>query len=166
MLTMGKTRDPEFVFGFNLSLDFKNFSVWANLTGAANVWQYYHVNARTSINQLEDVIVNRYTPGSTDSKYPRLPTVEYGVASEPSGLISDFWLRDASFVRLKTLEFSYNLPDHLLARVRMQSMRLYINGQNLFTIDNVKWADPENISRGFAYYPQSKIFNIGIHLTL
>ena len=39
-------------------------------------------------------------------------------------------------------------------------MRLYLNGENLFTIDKMKWADPENISHGAAYYPQSKIYNI------
>lgn len=166
MRTLDKTNTPQVVFGLNLSMNYRNFSLWANFSGATNVWQYYHVNARTSINQLEDVIVNRYTPGSMDSKYPRLPTVEYSAsAGEPSGLPSDFWLIDSSFGRLKTLELAYNLPEEFLSRFKIQSMRLYLNGQNLFTIDNVKWADPENTSQTAAYYPQSKIYNLGINLT-
>lgn len=166
MRTMDKTNIPEVVFGLNLLVNYKNFSLWANFAGATNVWQYYHVNARTSINQLEDVIVNRYTPGSMDSKYPRLPTVEYSAAGgEPSGLPSDFWLRDSSFGRLKTLEISYNVPQGFLSRFKIQSMRLYLNGQNLFTIDKVKWADPENTSRTADYYPQMKIYNLGINLS-
>ncbi|HMI05222.1 MAG TPA: TonB-dependent receptor [Pedobacter sp.] len=163
MYTMDKTNTPELVFGLNLSLKYKDFSLWANFAGASNVWQYYHVNARAAINQLEDVIINRYTPGSMNSKYPRLPTLETMV--EPSGLQSDFWLKDATYGRLKTLEFSYNLSQNLLSKFKMQSVRLYLNGQNLFTVDNVKWADPENSSNSAAYYPQSKIYNLGINVT-
>ena len=164
MYTMDKTSVPEIVFGLNLSLNYKDFSLWANFTGAGNVWQYYHVNARVGMNQLEDVIINRYTPGSMNSKYPRLPTMEAGSA-EPDGLRSDFWLKNATYGRLKTLEFSYNLPQNLLSKVKIQSMKIFLNGQNLFTIDNIKWADPENNSIKYSYYPQSKIYNLGINLT-
>lgn len=163
MYTMDKTSTPEIVFGLNLSMNYKNFSLWANFAGATHVWQYYHVNARAAINQLEDVIINRYTPESMDSKYPRLPTIE--TMTEVSGLKSDFWLKDASYARLKTLEFGYDLPAALLSKVKIQSMRIYLNGQNLFTIDNVKWADPENTSETAAYYPQSKVYNLGVNLT-
>lgn len=168
MYTMDKTSTPEIVMGLNLSMSYKDFSVWAHFAGAANVWQYYHVNARIAVSQLEDVILNRYTPGSMDSKLPRLPTLEAGGAGaggEVDGLQSDFWLRNSTYVRLKTLELSYNLPRNFLQKLKIQSMRLYLNGQNLFTIDNVKWADPENTSNSESYYPQSKIYNLGINLT-
>src|SRR5665648_617620 len=163
MYTMDKTSTPEIVFGLNLSMNYKSFSLWANFTGAGRAWQYYHVNARIAMNQLADVILNRYTPGSMDSKYPRLPTLE--TMTEVSGLQSDFWLKNATYGRLKTLELSYNLPQNLLSKVKIQAMKLFINGQNLFTIDNVKWADPENSSNTAAYYPQSKLYNLGINLT-
>ena len=164
MYTMDKTSVPEVFFGLNLTANYKSFSLWANFAGAGNVWQYYHVNARVAVNNLEDVIVNRYTPGSMDSKYPRLPTIEAGSA-EPDGLQSDFWLRNATYVRLKTLELSYNVSKDFLKKLKIQSARLFLNGQNLFTIDNVKWADPENTNPTGAYYPQSKIYNLGINLT-
>ena len=166
MYTMDKTNTPEIVFGLNFSVNYKSLSLWANFAGATRVWQYYHMNARIVVNQLQDVIVNRYTPGSTDSKYPILPTVEFNPSSaEVDGLVSDFWLKDATYARLKTLQLSYNLPQNLLSKVKIQSMKIFVNGQNLFTIDNVKWADPENTSNRSAYYPQSKIFNLGINLT-
>lgn len=168
MYTMDKTNTPEIMFGLNLSASYKNFSLWANFAGASNVWQYYHVNARIAVSQLEDVILNRYTPGSMDSKLPRLPTLESGgpaAGGEVDGLFSDFWLRNSTYVRLKTLELSYNLQANFLDRLNIKSLRLYLNGQNLFTIDNVKWADPENTSISEAYYPQSKIYNLGVNLT-
>ena len=70
MVMTDKTNIPEVTFGLNLSANYKGFTLWANFAGATRYWQYYHVNARIAINQLEDVIVNRYTPGSMDSKYP------------------------------------------------------------------------------------------------
>jgi TonB-dependent starch-binding outer membrane protein SusC len=165
MTTMDKTNIPQIVYGLNLSLNYKNFSFWANFAGAGNVWQYYHLNARIAMNQLEDIIVNRYTPGSMDSKYPRLPTLETEDSGEVDGLASDFWLKNASYVRLKTLELSYNVPTSWLSKVKIQSLRMFLNGQNLFTIDNLKWADPENTSTTASYYPQSKIYNLGINIT-
>ena len=164
MYTMNKTSMPQVMFGVNLSATYKNFSLWANFAGATNVWQYYHVNARIGANNLEDVIVNRYTPGSMNSKYPILPTIEAGSA-EPDGLQSDFWLKNGTYIRLKTLELSYNLPRNILSKFKIQSMKIFLNGQNLFTIDNVKWADPENTNASAAYYPQMKVYNLGITLT-
>lgn len=163
MVMTDKTNIPEITFGTNLSLNYKAWTLWANFAGATRYWQYYHVNARIAINQLEDVILNRYTPGSMDSKYPRLPTLETQV--EVSGLNSDFWMRDASYVKLKTLEIGYSVPASLLSKINVSALRIYANGNNLFTIDKLKWNDPENSSNTNGNYPQQKIFNLGINLT-
>lgn len=163
MVMTDKTNIPQITFGTNLSLTYKDFSLWANFAGATKYWQYYHVNARIAINQLEDVIINRYTEGSMDSKYPRLPTLETQV--EVSGLNSTFWMRDASYVKLKTLELSYNVPAKLLAKANVSALRVFANGNNLFTIDKLKWNDPENASNTNGNYPQQKVFNLGVNLT-
>lgn len=162
-MRIDKTNIPEVTFGFNMSASYKNFTFWANFAGATNYWQYYHVNARIAINQLEDVIVNRYLPGSMDSKYPRLPTIE--TQTEVSGLSSTFWLMDASYLKLKTMEISYNLPQALLSKLNIQAIRIFANGNNLFTIDKLKWNDPENSSNTNSNYPQQKVYNLGINLT-
>ena len=143
-------------------MNYKGFSIWANFAGATRVWQYFHVNARVAINQLEDVILNRYTIGSMDSKYPRLPTLE--TRTEVSGLGSTFWLMDASYVKLKTLEFGYDLPDKWISALKIGGIRVYANGNNLFTIDKLKWNDPESTSNTNANYPQQKVFNLGFNL--
>ncbi len=158
-----RTNMPEVIFGANLSLNYKDFSLWANFAGATRVWQYFHVNARVAMNQLEDVIINRYTEGSMDSKYPRLPTIE--TMTEPSGLSSTFWLMNASYLKLKTLEFSYNLPKRWLSIVKIQEMRLFVNGNNIFTLDKLKWNDPETTEIRNQNYPQQKVYNLGINLT-
>jgi len=162
MVRTDKTNIPQMTFGAQLSMNYKSFSIWANFAGATRYWQQYHVNARIAINQLRDVIINRYRIGSMDSKYPRLPTLE--TQTEVSGLSSTFWLRDATYVKLKTLELSY-MPQALFTKFKIQSFRIFVNGNNLFTIDRLKWNDPENSSNTNGNYPQQKIYNLGINLT-
>lgn len=159
-----KTNIPEVTFGFNFSLNYKSVSLWANFTGAGNVWQYYVMDFRVSNNSLAEILKNRYVTGSMDSKYPILPTV--ATESEPSGLHSTFWMRNASYVRLKTLELSYTLPESLLSRIKvLNSASIYVNGNNLITLDKLKWVDPENINQTGSFYPQSKIYNLGINVS-
>lgn len=164
LVRMDKPSIPEITFGLNLSASYKNFSLWANFTGATRVWQYYILDTRLSDNGLDEVIKNRYRPGSMNSKYPWLPTLS--TESEVSGLHSSFWLKDVSFIRLKTLELSYTLPEKLLSKIKyIRAMRIYLNGSNLFIVDKLKWNDPENTSPNGQFYPQSKIFNLGINVS-
>ncbi len=158
-----ETNIPRVTAGVNLSASYKNFSLWANFVGATQVWQYYVLDCRLTDNNLAEVIENRYTPGSMNSKYPWLPTLS--TESEPSGLHSTFWMRNSAYARLKTLELSYTLPANFLSRVKISSMRVYLNGNNLFTIDKLKWVDPENIQQNGSFYPQSKIYNLGINIS-
>lgn len=165
MVMTDKINIPQITYGLNMSLSYKNISLWANFAGQARVWQYYHQNARIAINALQEFVVNRYTPGSMDSKYPTLPTIEAGAGGEVNGQLSDFWLMNTSFVRLKTLELGYDLPVSLLSKFKIGGLRLFANGNNLFTIDKLKIYDPENSNPSGGYYPQSKIYNLGFNLT-
>jgi TonB-linked SusC/RagA family outer membrane protein len=164
MVRMAKSNIPEITFGFNTSLSFKGFSLFANFAGQARAWQYYHQNARIAINGLEDLIANRYTEGSMDSKYPILPTLS-AIGGEPSGLQSTFWLQNAAFLRLKTLELGYTIPETLVSKLGLGSARVYLNGNNLFTLSEIKWFDPEGSSVRGNFYPQNKIYNLGVNLS-
>lgn len=163
MMRMDRTNTPEITFGLNFSLDYKNFSLFANFAGQARAWQYYHENARLAINTREELLVNRYRPGSMDSKYPNLPLLD--TRTDVSGLPSTFWLRNASFLRLKTLELGYNLPQNLLSKIKVSNLRIYLNGNNLFTVDGLKIYDPEGGDERGNFYPQNKIYNLGLNVT-
>jgi hypothetical protein len=170
---------PEVTYGFNATIGYKNFSLFAHFAGNDRVWVYHHQNARTGLNGMRDLIVNRYTPGSMDSKYPIIPQEWQPDAGDVSGLSNTFWLQDVSFVRLKTLELAYELPVSLMSKLGITATRLYINGTNLFTITDADWFDPEVAhsqndtgmgNPNFYYltggYPQNKVYNIGINITL
>ncbi len=165
MVRMDKTNTPEITFGFNLSATYKNFSLWTHFSGQTRAWQYFHKYSKEGgHNSLKELLENRYTPGSMTSKYPIIPSSETQ-GMDVSGYPSTFWLMDASFLRLKTLELSYSLPSELLSKVNISSLRIFVNGNNLFTIDKLKWYDPEGSNNTGAFYPQNKIYNIGLKVS-
>ena len=174
-IRVNKGTIPEITFGFNTSFEYKHFTLFANLTGQARSWTYFYRNCRTTNNGMRDLILNRYTPGSMDSKYPILPQEDEVGEGEVSGMPSTFWLQNTSFLRLKTLQIGYNLPNNIISKIGLTSFMIYVNGNNLFTLSDVKWFDPEgtpvtNEAAGIEYstgsfYPQTKIYNIGINMT-
>ncbi len=171
MVMMDKSSIPQLSFGTNINLEYKNFSLYANFAGHARAWQQYILNVRNAINGFAEVVDNRYKPGSMDSKYPILPTIETTTSGEVDGQKSDFWLMNTSFFRLKTLQLGYTVPSSIVSKAKLNSLRFFVSGSNLFTISKLaKMFDPEIVnldggtSRGDAY-PQTRIFNFGVNLT-
>ena len=83
---------------------------------------------------------------------------------------SSVWRRDASYLRLKSLEVGYSLPSKFVNSLNMQNLRVYINGYNLLTLTDpfVKPFDPERIEGAYNagwVYPLNKSFNLGVNLT-
>jgi hypothetical protein len=77
---------------------------------------------------------------------------------------SDFWLKDASYIRLKNMEIAYNLDPQILQRIGVKKMRIFLNGYNLITFDRLKIADPESRTGSDSKYPLTKVYNIGLTL--
>ncbi len=76
-----------------------------------------------------------------------------------------FWLWNTDYLRLKTLELGYTLPEATQKRLGLDDLRLYISGQNLITFDKVKIFDPESPTGSGQFYPQTRIFNVGLNVT-
>lgn len=161
MVRLDMTNTPQVVFGVNMSITYKNLSLYSLFQGQSRAYQYFFTRAGLNGNSLEELLINRYTAGSMNSKYPRIPSL----VTEVSGLRSDYWLRDASYVRLKTMELSYTVPQSILLGLKISGLRFYLNGSNLFTIDKLKIFDPEGNNENGDFYPQNKIFNIGFNLS-
>ncbi len=163
MKRLDQTNIPQTVYGVSLGMEYKQFYMSALFQGQSNVSQYYYIRQQvTGINMLHDLLDNPLS-NPTNSAYPNI-TDDPG---EVSGLQSDFWLKDVSFVRLKTLEFGYNLStgNNFLSKIGIDSGRIYVNGFNLLTFSDFDWFDPEGTTGRGAFYPQNKIFNLGINLT-
>ena len=119
-----------------------------------------------NINQYKSY-VDRWSPDNPDSRNFRIG------GQGPTGMYSTRTLEDGSFLRLKTVQFGYNFPYSVTSKLKIQSLRLFISGQNLFTLTSYSGLDPEVSTRhsaltpGFDYssYARNRIFTGGINIT-
>ena len=94
---------------------------------------------------------NRWILGENEDPNAEFPRLTYG-DNKNNYQESNYWLRDGSFLKLKSLEFGYS----------MKYLRFYVNGTNLLTFSNFKLWDPEMGGNGYYQYPTQRVFNIGI----
>ncbi|MEC3879285.1 SusC/RagA family TonB-linked outer membrane protein [Parapedobacter sp. 10938] len=106
--------------------------------------------------------LDRWTPENTSAKYPRLYYTQ-----NHNREFSDYWVQDASYLRLKNVQVGYQLPDKWASRVRLSRLRVYVSADNLFTKSDYFYAyDPEVRSTSGDAYPQVKTIIAGLSLTL
>ena len=111
------------------------------------------------------LVENAYSVYNPDGTFPRLTLAKAGHGGD-NGLSSTFWIRDGKYVRLKTAQLGYSLPKKLVSRFGIQNFRVFVEGQNLFTIDGLpEGIDPESPGVNNGYYPQQRLMLGGITLT-
>jgi hypothetical protein len=74
---------------------------------------------------------------------------------------NDIWLTDAGYFKLRYLDVYYNLPINVVSKIKMRSLKVYLRGMNLFSIDRINVADPEAIGM---VYPTLSSYHVGIRL--
>lgn len=161
--------DPKFTFGFNLGLKYAGFDLLAFFQGAAGVKAYMTLEAIGSLNgddgKPNSLWMDRWTPENTDAKYPRV-CEGLGGPSMPSNTVSDFWLQNANYLRLKNLQFGYTFPVKWLAKARISKLRVYYSAQNILTFTSfLKGLDPEAPSGKGDFYPQTQVHSFGLNLS-
>lgn len=154
---------PEITYGVVVGADYKGFDLSAVLAGQAHVSQYVLPESGTVGNFYSSWADNRWSPNNTAGTYPRAD--DRASASINGGLYqNNFWLNDASFLRLKNVELGYTIKADLLSRIRITGLRVYASAFNLFTITPVKDYDPEGASASGQFYPQQRIVNVGVNV--
>ena len=155
------TNFPEIIFGLTATANWRNFDFNLLLQGQGRVEQSVFFRVDQTSNSFMENLKNRWTPTNTDGSMPRAG----GNNNSNSVYTSDFWLQNASFLRLKNMEIGYTLPHSLYRKFYIRNLRLYLSGYNLFTLSQIKILDPETDKEDGSYYPQLRIFNAGISLT-
>jgi TonB-linked SusC/RagA family outer membrane protein len=154
---------PLITYGAVFNFDYKNIDLSFVLAGQAKVSQYVLPESGTIGNFYSSWADNRWSPSNPNGSYPRVDT--RASSSINGGLYRNtFWLNDASFIRLKNIELGYNFSPEILSKIKMQSLRFYLNGFNLVTITKVKDYDPEGSNGSGQFYPQQRIINIGVNV--
>ena len=160
---IGVSNTPQIIFGYRGNLEYKNFEFSFLFQGATKVNQYYSGEAAwpffLGTSGAYKANLDRWTPTNTDASEPR---VLIEATNNHRG--SSFWLRDASYLRLKNVELAYNVPVQNFTNNFIQGIRLYVNANNVATWSKIKNFDPENSQdRGWGY-PQLRIWNVGLNV--
>lgn len=164
-LPIGKANTPEIIYGYNGGITYKSVELNFLFQGAARVNQFYRGEGEwpffVGAGAMETNL-DRWTPTNTNASEPR---VLINVDNMNHHDLSSFWLKNASYLRLKSLELAYNFPTAFLEKTRIiQGLRFYVNCNNVYTWTKIKNYDPENGSdRGWAY-PQLRLFNAGFNI--
>ena len=172
---IGFPTTPEIVYGFGISMGWKgvDFSVFFQGLARESFWiDYYKTtpfidqgaySGYVGRNQLLTVIAdNHWSVDNRDpyALWPRLTTEKISNNSQTN----TWFMRDGSFLRLKSLEVGYTLPNKLLKVMRANSIRFYYSGTNLLCWSKFKLWDPEMAGNGFGY-PIQRVHNIGVNFS-
>ena len=168
----GYAERPDYVFGFLGGLKWKNFEFsmqWTAAMNASRILDGEYRNAFGSTNSrmlLKFLADGRWTEENPNSRFPRLTFMNKSHYLQTS----DLWLMNGSYLRLKTAEISYTLPQKdFLKKVGIESVRFYCNGYNLLTLFsdlNDIDIDPEGVTDGGNNnYPNIRIYNFGVNIS-
>lgn len=152
---------PEIVYGINMGFSWKGLELNMLWTGQANATQMI---VPYGFNVDKEYYKHRWISAeeTPHSKYPRAFNKDDKVNTK----WSDFWLYDASFIRLKNLEIAYTLPKAWLDKIGIQNFRVYVTGNNLLTFDKIKVQDPESNATGTGqYFPQQRVYTVGVNVS-
>lgn len=157
---IGKGFFPDLTYGFNIGAGYKNFSAKVFFQGASE-YSIFLDSKETWIKgeqKYSEFAKNGWTDDNTDASYPRLTVSNYANDQRKSS----FWLRDVSYLRLKTAEIRYTIPDEFTKKHQILNCSVYARGYNLLTFSNLKGFDPEVPNSGIDRYPNMRIFNLGV----
>lgn len=168
-IVTGWSDRPEYVFGLNCGLGYGGFSLSMQWTGATHVDRlmaagtyripFTNAGGRGLLKYFYEDCWSEANPGGT---LPRASKNSESWNSEDSTL----WLRDASYLRLKTLALSYTFSDtRPLKSVGIKSVALSLTGYNLLTFTPLKFMDPEAMPSNTSDYPLVKIYSFGLNMT-
>lgn len=154
--------NPHFLYGLNLSFDYKNFDLGMFFQG---IGQKDRIVMDHFVRPLNDATIfehqlDYWSPQNTDAKYPRILNKDNASHNYET---SDYWMINAGYLRMKNLTFGYTIPRKVLSSTGFSRIRIYFTANNLFTIsDFVPGMDPE-ASRAWAY-PFARTYTFGLNV--
>ncbi len=167
--TMIGNPTPDWTLGINGSVEYKNFDLSFLVTASIgnDIFNGAQRQDLRYTNRPKDIL-NRWTGEGTSNDIPRYTWIDVN----NNYRVSDLYIEDGSYARLKNLQIGYNLPKNVISRIGALNWRFYISGENLLTLTGYSGADPEigamssfdiGIDRGI--YPQARIFRFGTTIT-
>ena len=167
--------NPGFTYGLNMALSWKNFDITAFIYGSQgnDIFNYnkWWTDFWPSFQgqKSKDLLYNSWTEKNTSATVPRASNQSY---SSTNLQVCSYYIENGSYLRLKSLQLGYTLPESITGKVKIKSLRIYLQAINLFTITGYSGLDPElggnDMAFGIDYgnYPNVKQFLFGLNLSL
>jgi TonB-linked SusC/RagA family outer membrane protein len=168
---------PDFSYGLNLVLGYKNWELTAFAQGVQGNELFNYLKYWTDFNTFQgnrskDMLYNSWKKQGDVALLPRLNSQD-GTSQQ----ISSYFVEDGSYMRIKNIQLTYTLPKSLLSKVKLSSVQVYVQGQNLFTFTKYKGLDPDinlrtsgndnqDIHMGIdeGAFPVAKSYNVGLRV--
>jgi TonB-linked SusC/RagA family outer membrane protein len=158
---IGKPSLPDLMYSMKISLEYKGFDLNAffqGVTGRMISLSGMNYEAFQNDGKVGSIALDRWTEETKNTAtYPRLSSVNN---QNNFGTYSSFWQRNGNFLKLRSLELGYTIPDATVERIGMKSVRIFVNGTNLFSLDKLEYSDPEIVSG----YPAVKTVSLGTRI--
>ncbi|MFC4097313.1 SusC/RagA family TonB-linked outer membrane protein [Euzebyella saccharophila] len=169
-------KQPNINFGLNIRLSYKGVDMTADFSGGSGYswiqnwetrWAFQNQGA---LNKIFLDSWSRQDPANPNSTWVpgKYPALRYNAGYHSNYRVSTYWMHNVTYLRARTLELGYSLPKPWLDKVGFQKARIYVNGYNLFSFDNLKkfGIDPEVNEENGLQYPQNKFVNVGVNLSI
>jgi hypothetical protein len=158
---------PDWTWGLTLTADWRNFDFNMFFQGVVGV-DIFDITTRSDIprGNMPAWWMDRWHGEGTSDRIPRIVA---GTANSNNWRVSDLWIRNGDFVRLRNIQLGYTLPQHITQVASIQSLRLWVGAENLITFTRFEGLDPEigtasGVSR-MGNYPQARTLNFGLGVT-
>ena len=159
---------PDFTYGFNIYLEYKNFDLTAFFQGVQGVDVISDLKKETDIWAGLNIgflnkgkrLLDAWSASNPDSNIPALSLSD----NNNEKRVSTYWVENGSYLKLRTIQLGYNFPEAIASKLAMQRLRMYVSAQNLFTIKSSSFTgvDPENPNYG---YPIPLNITFGLNVT-
>ncbi|MEM6516862.1 MAG: TonB-dependent receptor [Bacteroidota bacterium] len=157
---------PDFTMGLNLNLKFKDFDFVAyTFASIGNDMVRNYERDLTDVNRL-NYLLDRWTGPGTSNSVPRVTT-----AATANNVFSDFFVEDASFVRIQNVQLGYTIPQSFTKKIGIEKLRIYSQVNNLYTFTKYRGYDPGASSGApigggidFGFYPIPRTYLVGLNL--
>ncbi|MDR2271028.1 MAG: TonB-dependent receptor [Sphingobacterium sp.] len=157
---------PDFSYSLNIALKYKGFDLSVYFQGVQGIDVENWLKKQTDFWSVDDVnsnkglrLLNAWTPQNPNSTIPALQTTN----NNDEGRLSNYFIENGSYMKLRNLSLGYTLPTATASHLRMSRLRVYVTGQNLFTVKskNFTGVDPENVGWG---YPIPTTWTAGVNI--
>ena len=160
---------PDWTFGLNLGAEWNGFDLTAFFQGTQGN-DIFDFSQRGDIQAMNrpSWMLGRWMGEGTSNKIPRMTAVN----ANRNWRSSDLYIKDGSYIRLKTLQLGYTLPNKLMKSISIQKFRVFVSAENLLTFTKYDGFDPEiasgdyfNIGVDKGNYPQSRTISVGANIS-